>query len=302
MDTAAVDTRAVQAAAGRGLPTVSWALGSLAPVALAAGALLPGVLALAFGGVIAMRRLVGAAPVPPGPAAVLLSCAVGMVLVWLSDLATRAGGGSRSTAAPAALVSRLGLLVSLAAVAIPPRWSPAGEGAALVVAAACATMTLLRGMTARPPHRPRHSRPPPSATPLRSHHAAPPASFAMEGSPLDAAPGITSEPADDGMPTGGGSLTQRFERFALPDGGECVRGRLHVLVPAGSRVGAGHVGFCPPLAVIPAIQVATDYDAVEAIVTAAEVLPWGARIECRLDEPAEQAIAIPVDLSARTPS
>ena len=67
-------------------------------------------------------------------------------------------------------------------------------------------------------------------------------------------------------------------------------------------VGAGHVGFCPPLAVIPAIQVATDYDAVEAIVTAAEVLPWGARIECRLDEPAEQAIAIPVDLSARTPS
>jgi hypothetical protein len=34
---------------------------------------------------------------------------------------------------------------------------------------------------------------------------------------------------------------------------------------------------------------------------AAEVLPWGARIECRLDEPADETILIPVDVYARAP-
>ena len=103
------------------------------------------------------------------------------------------------------------------------------------------------------------------------------------------------------VPAGAGSLLQRFERRALADGAECVRGRLHVAVAAGARSGAGHVGFCPPLSCAPTVQVSTDYDAVEAIVTAAEVLPWGARIECRLDEPAEEAIEIPVDHVARAP-
>jgi hypothetical protein len=86
---------------------------------------------------------------------------------------------------------------------------------------------------------------------------------------------------------------------ALPDGSECIRGRLHVTVAAGARSGAGHVGFCPPLPSAPTVQVSTDYDAVEAIVTAAEVLPWGVRVECRLDEPTEEPLDIPVDLAAR---
>ena len=95
-----------------------------------------------------------------------------------------------------------------------------------------------------------------------------------------------------------GSLLQRFERLALPEGGECVRGRLSVVVPEGSRSGYAHVGFCPPLASQPTIDVSTDYDGVEAVVSAAEVLPWGARIECRLDEPAEETVEIPVDILA----
>ena len=99
-----------------------------------------------------------------------------------------------------------------------------------------------------------------------------------------------------------GSLLQRFERLALPDGGECVRGRLCVVVPEGSRSGSAHVGFCPPLAAVPTIDVSTDYDGVEAVVSAAEVLPWGVRIECRLDEPAEETIEIPVDILASAPA
>ena len=35
-------------------------------------------------------------------------------------------------------------------------------------------------------------------------------------------------------------------------------------------------------------------------VTAAEVLPWGVRIECRLSEPAEEPLEIPVDLVAKS--
>ena len=49
-----------------------------------------------------------------------------------------------------------------------------------------------------------------------------------------------------------------------------------------------------------AVDVATGYDGVEATVTAAEVLPWGVRIEVRLDEPAEETLDIPVDVVART--
>jgi hypothetical protein len=88
----------------------------------------------------------------------------------------------------------------------------------------------------------------------------------------------------------------------MPDGGERVSGRLCVMVPEGSRSGYAHVGFCPPLASQPVVEATTDYDGVEAVVSAAEVLPWGVRIECRLDEPAEETVEIPVDILATSAS
>jgi len=48
--------------------------------------------------------------------------------------------------------------------------------------------------------------------------------------------------------------------------------------------------------------VTTDCDFVEADLTAAEILPWGVRVECRLSEPAEETLEIPVDLVASVPS
>jgi len=279
---------------------VSSLLDRLAPAALAAGALFPGVLSLAFGGVIAIRRLTGAAPLSPGPTAVMLSCAVGTVLAWLADLASRSGRAGRPASGPAVL-ARIGLIVSLAAVALPARLSSSADCVALVVATSCAAATLLRRPAIRPPDRSRGS----LAAPVAVHPLgiAPPAAPLLAASSAGFPPGAATGPmADDEGPIGSGSLVQRFERRILPDGSECVRGRLHVVVPAGARLGAGHVGFCPPLSAAPTVQVSTDYDAVEAIVTAAEVLPWGARIECRLDEPAEEAIRVPVDLSARAAS
>jgi hypothetical protein len=32
------------------------------------------------------------------------------------------------------------------------------------------------------------------------------------------------------------------------------------------------------------------------------VLPWGVRIECRLDDPAQETIEIPVDILATAPA
>jgi hypothetical protein len=99
-----------------------------------------------------------------------------------------------------------------------------------------------------------------------------------------------------------GHLRQRFSRYDLPTGGDCVRGRINLAVAAGARAAHGHVGFCPAFSQTPTVEVTTDYDGVEATVSAAEVLPWGVRVECRLAEPAEEPLEIPVDLLVQGPA
>ena len=110
-----------------------------------------------------------------------------------------------------------------------------------------------------------------------------------QGEPSDAAMIFSS-----GMAAG---FRQRLERFETPAGDDCLRGQLLLAVPAGSRTGHAHVGFCPPFTGTPLVDASTDCDFVEAEVTAAEILPWGVRIECRLSEPAEEPLEIPVDIS-----
>ena len=95
-----------------------------------------------------------------------------------------------------------------------------------------------------------------------------------------------------------GRLQQRLERYESAEGIDCVSGHVRLSIPAGGKATHAHVGFCPAFAATPSVEVTTDYDGVEAVVTAAEVLPWGVRIECRLSEPAEEPLEIPVDLFA----
>ena len=97
-------------------------------------------------------------------------------------------------------------------------------------------------------------------------------------------------------------LLQRIERFTRADGAECIRGRLFLAVPAGVRAASGHVGFCPPFAVTPTVEASTSYDELEVFVAAVDVLPWGVRVECRLDEPADEPFEIPIDVLASSPS
>ena len=266
-------------------------------------AMLAGSLAVACGAVLVLRRLDGGFAPPPGPEALLATCGAGLLLVALGDLAGRSTA-SRATVPPMAwlpaVLARLGLLMGVAAVGLPPRGTSSVDTLATAAAVFVSLVAVVRGPVAdrvgiwlerrRPAAAGRREAPIAAAAPPTAALA----TEAMATSPESMPPAGWSS----GLPAG--SLLQRFERLALPEGAECVRGRLCVAVPKGTRSGYGHVGFCPPLPSQPTVDVTSDYDGVEAVVSAAEVLPWGVRIECRLDEPAEETIEIPVDILVTT--
>lgn len=272
---------------------------------LAAG-VLAGTASLACGTTLAARRLSGSIDRLPGPVGLLAVCGTGILLIAISDVAARLSTAARPSGSQpgmggrvAAFASRVGLVIALAAVAAPSfdshdaaagfPWGRAAATLAAVTAAAVAVFGPLAsglGTTMLDPQGHRTIARPPTA-----------ASRAMK---VDAGPDAdVRADAADAFP---GRLLQRFERYALPDQSDCVRGRLSLTVPAGARAAHGHVGFCPPFAETPMVDVTTDCDDIEAVVSAAEVLPWGVRVECRLDEAAEEAIDIPVDLVARSPA
>jgi hypothetical protein len=261
-------------------------------------AMLAGVMAVGCGAMLVLRRLAGGIAAPPAAAAVLAVCGAGLLLVTVCDLAMQAAART-SRAAVAWLpvwLARLGLLMAVAAVSLPLRMAPSWDALTTIAAVVVSLSIVARGWLSQR-QTTAAARGLPTSTTAVPPSAAVPMAMPLQNGRL--------HPVNQGQPEGAmlasppnGSLLQRFERLALPDGGECVRGRLSVVVSEGSRSGYAHVGFCPPLASQPTIDVSTDYDGVEAVVSAAEVLPWGARIECRLDEPAEETVEIPVDILA----
>jgi len=274
-------------------------------------AMLAGALAVGCGAVLVLRKFAGAMVAPPGPEAVLAVCGAGLLLVAVGDLAMRSLAARASGPAmpwlPAAL-ARLGLLMAVAAVSLPLRMTSPLDALTTIAALVLSLVVMVQGPVAglirgrlsqgRSAAANRGQAEPTDAT-----HPSATVPTAVPSQPVPLHPTNRSWVEQGTMATPpAGNLLQRFERLALPDGGECVCGRLSVVVPEGSRLGYAHVGFCPPLASQPTVDVSTDYDGVEAVVSAAEVLPWGARIECRLDEPAEETVEIPVDILAKSPA
>jgi hypothetical protein len=272
--------------------------------------MLAGTMAVGCGTVLMLRRLTGAIEPPRGPEAALAACGAGLLLVVIGDLAMRLpadGAAGRPMQWLPAMLTRLGLLMAVVAVGLPIRFGSPADAITTVLALIISLVVGFRGpVTGLFARRVLRRPTPPAGTTLDEK---PPVTV-PRATPTTAAAAfsaVRTQPHDrlqDGDPLAlpAGSLLQRFERFALPTGAECVRGRLSVMVPEGARTGSAHVGFCPPLAMSPLVEVTTDYDGVEAVVSAAEVLPWGVRIECRLDEPAEETIKIPVDILATTPT
>jgi hypothetical protein len=255
-------------------------------VAVAAGT----AAAAAVGGVtLVLRRLAGGFAAPPTAASGWLVAAAGIGLIMAIDAATVRGWTG--------IVTRAALLA--AAVAVTPfagatTWPERLAALLPLAVAAIAVLTprprrSSRGAWQMPSKRAVIRRTPPSA-PTRPPEPEPPAQPGLQAP----APPATSSFPEPPL----AALRQRLERYETPAGADCLRGRAVLAVAVGSRTGFAHVGFCPSFAATPAVEVSTDYDGVEAELAVAEVLPWGVRLECRLAEPAEEPLDIPIDFLA----
>jgi len=239
--------------------------------------------------IVVSRRLAGGLSGPPSPIALIAVTVAGAGLVHLVD---RAGRGSRL--AGCGLVGWLArgcLLVTLAAVGL--FWSH------VPMAAFTAVIMLSTGIGLAAPAgwRPRlpgwgFSLPPLPRWPATTRRVTP-----LEPTATPAS--STGPPRPHAL---AGHLVQWQERYLLADGRERLRGRLVVTLAAESRLATGHIGFCPPFSAIPDATVTTDYDALEVVVDAAEVLPWGIRVECRVEDPADEPVAIPIDVDVSLPA
>lgn len=226
--------------------------------------------------IVLLRRVGGGFSESPGLAMAWLTASVGLGIVAIIEVARRAEVVPSWTSVVACVGTVLG------AVAVFPM-SDTGWGLApaliplgIALAGGLITPLVKDSRNWRRDKTPRHDRPAPRTS-----------------QPMPVAPG----PA---LPTAAG-FRQRVERFQTATDGDRALGRVIVDVPPGSRTGHAHIGFCPPFVAMPTVEVSSDDDAIEAVVTAAEVVPWGVRVECRLSEAAEEPLAIPVDVLAHYP-
>lgn len=82
-------------------------------------------------------------------------------------------------------------------------------------------------------------------------------------------------------------VRQQLTLRATGDGGRELSGWLRMPLAAGQRSGMLHVAFCPPFDRAPEVQV----EAVagpDCRIKTAESLPYGVRLEVKLDRPADE--------------
>jgi len=261
-----------------------------------------GIIATAFiaagGLLLIVRRFAGAIPAAAEPAVLLAATLVAAVLVLMADASVRCGA-VRSLAT----LARCGLAAGAAALLAPPRATTAMEWAAVAAAATIVGAMILRDPLPRPraprvrgsaPRHPRFAGEPRGGTRDAVH---PGSSNRRPGAAAPAtAPDVATfapELLVEGL------LRQRLERRETTDGGDTLAGLLTITIPTGARLASGYVGFCPSFRQLPTVDVTTEYDGVEAVVAVGDLVPWGVRIDCRLAEPAEEDLEIPVMLTAR---
>ena len=267
---------------------------------LAAAAVAVALAVAAAGATLLGRRLAGGFAAVPTAAVPWAIAATGIPLVFVVQAAARLGGERWPD-----WLARLGLAAGAVAVAplvAPPAWPGrilglAGTAVTLLVALRPAGGWRASRLAGLRPSR-RRQEPQPWVTERRGL-AAEPEVAAVAG--RSAAAGV-EQPLGSAWVAPPGGFRQRLERYETAAGEDCIRGEVMLPIAAGSRTGHAHVGFCPSFATLPAVEVITDCDFVEAEVTAAEVLPWGVRVECRLSEPAEEPLAIPVAIRATRPA
>lgn len=258
--------------------------------ALAAGALaLAGALPLACAGLLVVRRLAGGLPGGGRPVGILAVALTGVGFVVAADLIARAAAGWSGERAPGVAWQPLAARIALccAMVAMAPPWPWRGTAwPAVATAAAAMTAALVRVPRRRTVART-------MAEPEARHRAvpAPRVVCAVCGGP-------TAAPAE----ASAGALSQRLTRFHRADTmTDRIEGTVVVVVPPGERSAPTHVAFCPPFSVSPLITIAAVEAATEAEADAVETLPWGTRIECRLEDAADDPVEVVVSFTADGP-
>jgi hypothetical protein len=94
-----------------------------------------------------------------------------------------------------------------------------------------------------------------------------------------------------------GVLLQQLSRLRDRDGVESIAGVLRAEFVAGQRTAELYIGFCPPFEGTPTVE-AEQTAGPPARVTTGQCLPHGARIDVRLNQPADAAECIEVDVFA----
>lgn len=312
---------AAACAGGLSLATASGRLGPL--LQETAGRLAVGTLGF-IAGLVTARRLAGGLTAPIHATGLLAVAMAGLSLVALSDWAT---GPERRLSA---WLSRASLLVTLSVLSISSPLTPLTSLLAVAMLALVALLIALPPARLLMPQRARPSRhgrtigsrrrgsrrsrlqwpaglglPPPAwlrrRLPGWSHlRPAPPPPPVQPSEPASNTASVSVRQAVS--PTLASRLVQWQERYLLADGKDHLRGHLLVQLAAGSRLATGHVGFCPAFPAMPAVEVSTDYDDLEVIVEAAEVLPWGIRVECRVEEPVDEPVAVPIEIRVSVPA
>jgi hypothetical protein len=94
----------------------------------------------------------------------------------------------------------------------------------------------------------------------------------------------------------GEALTQQFLRTRTEDGAETIRGQLCAHFDAGQRTATAHLAFCPPLATVPELTLELSAGP-EARIKVAQLLPYGARLDFKLLEPAEEPAEVVIDFT-----
>jgi hypothetical protein len=275
-----------------------------------------GLMPLACGGVLCFRRLAGALATFPSAGELLVVTAAGVGLALASDRVANKG-----SLAP--LAARMGLMLALASL-VPATLGQGIDRAVLLACLLVAVAVTLAPLRTPPRFRAKSPRNIPVGSPVTGRRRLPrgsetghtpqpilPGNLLEETCNATDLEGVTpaqtlAEPlffpafAPVSVAQTPGRLVQRLERYqGHNEGSDTLRGTVNLFMAAGARTAHGHIGFCPPFSKIPAVEVTTAYEAVEAVVSAAEILPWGVRVECRLDAPADEAFEIPVDIQAR---
>ncbi len=95
-------------------------------------------------------------------------------------------------------------------------------------------------------------------------------------------------------------VLQQLTLRSTAEGGQELSGWLRMRPAAGQRTGSLHVAFCPSFSQIPQVQ-AEAVSGPDCRIKAAQVLPYGARLDVKLDEPAEEDESVLVWFHAANP-